>query len=265
MDEVVNTIKGVAGEVSKRSLGVRTAAVVVSVLALAALAKILLMAAEGGLALLGIGAVALVGIGLVQALPLLGQRWENFLIGQRKAAARKNPIEELERYMMRKAKSVAAFKAAVAQIGGQVQGLQDMLEARKQQKPGYNAARQEESLKAMREAHAKLVAKYQRAEAAMASLREVIDDKRFEWKFGQAGQAALQSMSSASGEDLVNEMLAGEAYASVRDNFNAVFAELDLEASRLSSTQQLSFGDEMTLDLSSISLPKILEVGREEA
>ena len=107
-----------------------------------------------------------------------------------------------------------------------------------------------------------LEAKYRRAEEALGQLKEVIDDKRFEWSFGQAGQAAIAQLNAASGEDLLNQMLADEAFASVRDNFNQVFAELELEASKLSSQQQLTFGSGMTLDLTSIHIPELQPVAR---
>ncbi|MCL2160755.1 MAG: hypothetical protein FWH56_02540 [Betaproteobacteria bacterium] len=229
----------------------------VGVLAVLALAAPLIWSAvSAGVGLIIVFALALLAIGIVQALPLLGQKWENRLLTGRKNEARKNPIEQLQNFLQKKAKRVALFRQAVIQIGTQIKGLGDMLEERRRTKPGYDASKQEAALASMRQAHQALESKYRRAEEALDQLREVIDDKKFEWSFGKAGQAAMAQLNAASGEDLFNKMLADEAFASVRDNFNQVFAELELEAGRLNSQNQLTFGDGMTIDLSAIHIPE---------
>lgn len=243
-------------------LGLRIAAGagVLGILALAA--PLIWAAASAGVGLIVLLVLGALGVGIMQALPLLGQKWENKLLAVRKAEARRNPIEQLQNFLMEKAKRVALFKQAVVQIGTQIKGLSDMLDDRKRTKPGYDASKQEAALAAMRQAHQVLEAKYRRADEALGQLKEVIDDKRFEWSFGQAGQAAIAQLNAASGEDLLNQMLADEAFASVRDNFNQVFAELELEASKLSSQQQLTFGSGMTLDLTGIHIPELQTVAR---
>lgn len=241
-------------------LRIAAGAGVLGILALAA--PLIWAAASAGVGLIVLLVLGALGVGIMQALPLLGQKWENKLLAARKAEARRNPIEQLQNFLMEKAKRVALFKQAVVQIGTQIKSLSDMLDDRKRTKPGYDASKQEAALAAMRQAHQVLEAKYRRAEEALGQLKEVIDDKRFEWSFGQAGQAAIAQLNAASGEDLLNQMLADEAFASVRDNFNQVFAELELEASKLSSQQQLTFGSGMTLDLTGIHIPELQTVAR---
>ena len=266
-------------------LRIAAGAGVLGILALAA--PLIWAAASAGVGLIVLLVLGALGVGIMQALPLLGQKWENKLLAARKAEARRNPIEQLQNFLMEKAKRVGLFKQAVVQIGTPIKSLSDMLDDRKRTKPGYDASKQEAALAAMRQAHQVLEAKYRRAEEALgpqmdvdavvdvllaaaadaqpvadAALRAIIDDKRFEWSFGQAGQAAIAQLNAASGEDLLNQMLADEAFASVRDNFNQVFAELELEASKLSSQQQLTFGSGMTLDLTSIHIPELQPVAR---
>lgn len=241
-------------------LRIAAGAGVLGIFALAA--PLIWAAASAGVGLIVLLVLGALGVGIMQALPLLGQKWENKLLAARKAEARRNPIEQLQNFLMEKAKRVALFKQAVVQIGTQIKGLTDMLDERKRTKPGYDASKQEAALASMRQAHQVLEAKYRRAEEALGQLKEVIDDKRFEWSFGQAGQAAIAQLNAASGEDLLNQMLADEAFASVRDNFNQVFAELELEASKLSSQQQLTFGSGMTLDLSGIHIPELQTIAR---
>lgn len=239
----------------KKVMGLRVAAGVGFVVALALLKTVILGAVASGLGLLALGAIAAVFVGAFQALPLLGQKFENRLLAARKAEARANPIEQLQNYRLGKAKYLADFKTAVAEIGAQVKSMAEMIEERKKAKPGYDATQQERAVDQMRAAHQGLVDKYQKGEQALAQLDEVIDDQKFKYKFGQAGQAAIKSLNASSGEDLLNEMLAGEAFDSVRDNFNRVFADLEMEGAKLNSAEKLSFNDGMTIDLTSISLP----------
>ncbi|MES2318089.1 MAG: hypothetical protein V4631_11410 [Pseudomonadota bacterium] len=233
---------------------VRIVAVLFGICVLAALAPLIWGAVSGGLGLLALAAVAAVGVGMFQTLPLLGQKLENRLLAARKAEARANPIEQLQNFLLQKRQRVVAFKQAVVRIGAQIKSMTDMIEERKRQKPGYDASRQENAVRAMKDAHVLLVVKYKNAELALVELSEVVEDKKFEWKFGQAGQAAIQNLNATSGQQLLDQMLADEAFDSVRDNFNQVFAELEMEAEKLSTAKELSFDDGISIDLTSIQL-----------
>ena len=235
-------------------IGLRVLAVGAFVGILALLAPVILAAVSAGLGLLAIGALALVGIGAFQALPLMGQKWENSLLALRKVEARKNPIEQLQLYLAEKAAKVRAFKDAVSGIGAQIRGMQDMLDTRIRAKPNYDSSKQKLAISKMTEAHALLVTRYTDADKALKELKDVIEDQKFAWEFGKVGQAAMSQLNEASGEDLMNEMLADEAFSSVRTNFNQVFAALDLEATKLSNAPSLTYEEGMTLDLSQINL-----------
>jgi hypothetical protein len=220
---------------------VRVGAAVFGLIVLAALTPVIWSAVAGGLGLLALALIAAVGVAAFQALPLLGQQLENRLLAARKAEARANPIEQLQNFLLQKRQGVASFKQSVVRIGAQIKGMSDMIEERKRQKPGYDATRQESAVKAMKEAHVLLVVKYRNAEVALVQLNEVVEDRQFEWKFGQAGQAALHNLNATSGQELLDQMLAGEAFDSVRDNFNHVFSELEMEAEKLSNKKELVF------------------------
>jgi hypothetical protein len=246
----------------KRVWTVRIVAALLGIGVLAVLAPVIWGAVTGGLGLIALAVVGAVGVALFQALPLLGQKLENRLLAARKAEARANPIEQLQNFLLQKRQRVVAFKEAVVRIGAQIKSMSDMIEERKRQKPGYDASKQEKAVQAMKEAHRLLVDKYRNAELALEQLSEVIEDKKFEWKFGQAGQAAIQNLNATSGQELLNQMLADEAFDSVRDNFNQVFSELEMEAAKLSTAKELSFDDGMTIDLTSIQLAATDKVGR---
>lgn len=237
-------------------MGIRAGMGLLGLAAIALLAPLVWAAVSAGVGLLVLLVVAGLGIGLFQALPLFGQKWENKVLAERKAEARENPIEQLQNFLMEKMKRVDVFKQAVVAIATQIKGLAEMLRERKRVKPNGDYTRQEEALNQMNAAHSVLVDRYKNAEQAIHELRDIIDDKKFEWSFGQAGQLAIAQLNAASGEELLNQILADEAFASVRDNFNKVFAELEIEATRLTDTKQLTFEGGMTLDLSAIRIPE---------
>lgn len=240
---------------------VRVGGILASVGLLALAAPLIWGLVSAGAGLIALGVVALLGVTFFKALPMLGQLAENKILAARKAIARANPIEQLQNYLLTKQQRVAQFKSAVDAIGGQILSMEDMVADRKAAKQGADVSKQERSLAAMRAAHEKLLGKYQAANTALEQLRERIDDKKFEWQFGQAGQAALRSMNSTSGEDLLNEMLSDEAFSAVRDNFNRTFAELESEALTINNAKALEF-DGMTLDVSAIEIPEMAQVKR---
>lgn len=240
-----------------RAIGLRIWAAVAAIVALGLLSQVIWSAAVAGAGLLVLGGICIVGIGLLQALPLLGQKWENRLLALRKQEARLNPIEQLQNFMAQKAQRVQQFRASVIAIGTQIKSLEQMVADRKSERSHYDASKQLRQIESMKVAHARLIEKLQRAEIALQLLSEKVEDKKFEWKFSQAGQAALKSLNASGGQELVEEMLADEAFDSVRDNFNQVFAELELESAHLSIGKPLDHldMDGEAWDLPAVSLP----------
>lgn len=232
----------------------RVGFVAVAIVVMALLAPVIWAAASAGLGLIALGAVGIVGFGVLQSLPYFGQKIENAVLKLRKGEARANPIEQLQNFLMQKAKQVAEFKTAVTSIGGQIKSLEAMVIQRKKERPDYDASAQERSIQAMKDAHRTLMIKYSNAEDALKKLQLAIQDKEFEWKFSQAGQAAMKSLNATSGKELMEAMLADEAFRSVTENFNKVFAELEMEAQHLTDAKQLTFDSGMTIDVSSINL-----------
>ena len=234
--------------------------VVLSIVILALVAPIIWAAASAGIGLIALGAIGAVGFGALQMLPYIGQKLENMVLKLRKAEARTNPIEQLQNFLRQKAQQVAEFKAAVTSIGAQIKTLQSMVDQRKRERPGYDATAQEKSIKAMSDVYTMQVQKYKNAETALEDLKLAIQDKEFEWKFSQAGQKAQAALSATSGKELMEAMLADEAFSAVTENFNTVFAELEMEAQHLTETKQLEFDSGMTIDLTSINLTQKVPV-----
>ena len=221
---------------------------------LALLAPVIWAALSAGVGLIGLAVIGIIGFGLLQMLPVLGQKLENFVLKARKSEARKNPIEQLQNFFIEKKRRVEQFKAAVVSINSQISNLEDMVRRRKQSKPNYDSTEEDRSIKQMRQVYQNMQAKYVNATDALVKLEETIEEKKFKWQFSQAGMAAIAALNASSGEDLFNQMLADEASSAVLDNFNKVFAELELEATSITETKQLSFDSGMVLDMSNINL-----------
>ena len=232
----------------------RAGVVVAAVALLAIVAPVIWAAASAGVGLIALAVIGVVGFGVIQALPYFAQKIENTVLKLRKNEARANPIEQLQNFLRQKAQQVAEFIAAVATIGGQIKNLQAMVDQRKKERPNYDASAQEKSIAAMKDAYNALKQKYVNAENALSELKLVIQDKEFEWKFSQAGQQAMQNLNATSGKELMEAMLADEAFSSVTENFNKVFADLEMEAQHLTSVKQLEFDSGMTIDVSAINL-----------
>lgn len=245
----------------KQAIGIRLAAGFGGLAVLALLAPLIWAAVSAGVGLVVLLLIASTGIGIFQTLPLLAQKWENKVLELRREEARKRPIETLMNYLKQKKQFVKDFKDAVVSIGSQVRSSEDMVAERKRDKPNWDSSRKDKAIAEMKIAHQTLVQKYQAGEKALAELEEIIEDKKFDWKFGQVGGQAIEAMNALNGEDLVEEMLAGEAFDSVRDNYNAVFSALEVEAVKLNSNKALAFDDGMTIDLTSINLNNKVKLG----
>lgn len=225
-----------------------------AVILLALLAPVIWAAASAGLGLIALGVIGLIGMGILQMIPALGQKLENFVLKTRKDEARKNPIEQLQNFFIDKKRRVEQFKAAVVSINSQISSLEDMVRRRKQSKPNYDSTDEDRSIQQMRQVYQNMQQKYVNATNALVKLEETIEEKKFKWQFSQAGMAAIAALNASSGEDLINQMLADEASSAVLDNFNKVFAELELEATSITETKQLSFDSGMVLDMTAINL-----------
>jgi hypothetical protein len=182
-----------------------------------------------------------------------------------KSEARANPIEQLQNYLLEKQKQLNDFKTAVTQIGGQVKTMVDMLRERKAAKPGKDYSKKDEALTAMKAAYDGLRRKADQGDVAILDLREVIEDQKFDWKFAQVGQSAMQNLRAMNGADLLNEILAGESFDQVRENFNRVFTEIEVEIGNINSGKALTFGegnDGFTIDVSAIRInqPELVPV-----
>lgn len=177
-----------------------------------------------------------------------------------KAEARKNPIEQLQNYLQDKDRQLRSYQKFVVEIGTQVKSTADMLADRKKAKPDRDYSKKDQAVTAMNAAYQFHLGMVGKGKQALEKLTEAIEDAKFDYKFGQAGQAAMQNMQALEGKDLLNEMLAAESFDSVRDTFNSVFSEIETQIGQINSNNKLEFGEGIAFDVSNIQIPIIQEV-----
>lgn len=259
-------------EAIKRQLtGKKSLFAVGGVIALALVVPIVWAAVTAGVGLAALAAL-LVGAGVAwRWIPNLFLRVENRVreanqremnrhLAALKADARKNPIEQLQNFLQLKAKQLSSYESFVAQVGAQVRSIGDMLFVRKRERPNRDYTKKDEAFAAMQRAYQFHLGKAEAGRKALVALKEAVEDAQFDYQFGQVGQAAMRHMQALEGQDLLNEMLAAESFASVRDNFNQVFSEIEVQIGTINSAKQIDFGEGVTLDVSGVHIPTIKEI-----
>lgn len=216
-------------------------------------------AAKAGLALVGLAVVGVALFALVQALPLIGQKWENKLLAMRKAEAAANPIEQMQSTLAARAKQLAEFKKALTDIYTQIQGMVDMLSKRKKDAPTADYAKQDEAVKKMMAYYENGIAKYRAGNKALEDYSQKIHEKIFEWEFAQAGKKALSAMDPLTQQNILRDILSDTAMKSVQSQFNSVFADLDLEVTSLTNSDKIEYAPGMALNLSNLRVSDVTD------
>lgn len=234
---------------------------------LAVLLPVAFMAAQTGMYLAVVGGFVLIGGVVYKKLPGWQFRLENSIreenqkemnrhLAALKDEAKKNPIEQLQNYLKQKADQLQSYKKFVTEIGTQVKNTKDLLNERKKNKPDKDYSKKDEAIKAMEKAYKFHLEMAEKGSVALENLKEAIDDAKFDFNFGKAGQAAMQNMKALQGADLINEMLADESFESVRNTFNSVFSEIEVQIGSINNTEKLTSGEEdIFLDISKVHIP----------
>lgn len=245
----------IATQDGRKSIIVRslTAAVVIGVLAL--VLPVVYFAFLASLGIIGIGITAVLGFALIKALPLLGQKWENKLLGLRKAEARANPIEQLQNNLILKAQQLKAFKDGIENVGAQIGSLETALKEQARKDPDDDLSDQWGALAKMKEFYDRRKISYSSAFKALEDYKKAIDRAKFKFGFGTAAQGIANVMNDNDAKTLMENMLADEAFKSVDHKFNAAFATLDLDSMELNTAKQLEFSKGMTIDVQAIHIP----------
>jgi hypothetical protein len=214
---------------SQRLWVVRGAAVAASFALLAVSAPLVAAAVSAGAGLIALAVMALAGVTAFHALPLALQKLENRLLKMRKAEARKNPIEQLQSEMLRRAQRLKSFRNALVTVGGQIESIEQMMAERHQQDPGHVLERQEHALHRLRKFHGVNLNRLVQAQAALDEFRLTVQRKDSEWRMALAIDDATAALDPNATENLMQNLLTDTALRTVQDRFNMVFAELDIQ------------------------------------
>lgn len=200
-----------------------------AVLALAAFAPMIWLAAAGGAGLLVLGALLALALAVVHALPLATQKLENRLLVARKAEARRNPIEQLQNELLRRADRLKAFRRALVKVGGQIESISQMIASRRHEDPSHVLEQQQRALQRLQQFQDMNLQRLTNAELALGEFRSTIERKESEWRIALAIEEATSALDPDAAEGLMQDLLADTALRSVQERFNAVFAELDVQ------------------------------------
>jgi hypothetical protein len=180
----------------------------------------------------GIGVLvgmAVTGTVAFQALPLALQKIENRLLQLRKAEARRNPIEQLQNEMLRRAQRLKSFRNALVTVGGQIESIEQMMAERHQRDPGHVLQRQEHALSRLKQFHGVNLNRLVQAQAALEEFQLTVQRKDSEWRMALAIDDATAALDPNATENLMQDLLTDTALRTVQDRFNMVFAELDVQ------------------------------------
>lgn len=232
----------------KKAVLVRAGVAVAAVAAIGLAAPLIGSAVVGGAGLLALGGFAIVGIGVVQALPLLGQKWENKLLQLRKSEARQNPEEELDRRVMYKKEQLRKAQEALNVIAGYVRGLARMIAKEEKEDPDHDISHLYKTLESMHGFVVSRVEKMKLATERLAEFEKAVKRWKFEHRFAQQGRIAMESIKNMDGADAMGELLTEEAIHSIEERFDSVFGEMDIEA-MLSQASQLKMRNPHIIDM----------------
>lgn len=243
----------------------------VSLLGLAVALPVAVMAVQAGAALVVVGALVVGGYLVWRRVPLWIQRNENSIIeaNQRelnrhlaalKQEARKNPIEQAQNEYLRRQRQYEAFKSAMEQIGGKVQAFGTKLARTKKERPNYDMSQETAAYEKMKAFYDSRIERLKVAFQKLSAFRDKIEEASVKWEFQLDANDAIRAMNATDQEAKINEILTEVAFDSVQQEFDAVFAKLDIDAAEMNAQNALEFGSGMTIDVSAVHIPTMKEV-----
>jgi hypothetical protein len=234
---------------------VRAAAVVGAAGLLTIAAPFIWSAVAAGMGLAALAAMGAVGVVVFQSIPMGMQKLENRILHLRKAEAMRNPIEQLQNELLRRANKLRAFERALVTVGGQMESIAQMLEERRHKDPEHVLVRQERALERLRQFYGINLQRLQTAQSALEEFRFTIERKESEWRIALAIGEASDLLDPQAADNLVQDLLTDTALRSVQDRFNTVFSELDVQMTSMHGPTRNLLNGEALRPLGSLELP----------
>ncbi len=240
----------------KQIAPVRMLTAAVGVIALAFFAPIVWLAATTGVGLLALGAILAAGFAAVQALPLLGQKLENRLLAARKMEARRNPIEQLQNDILRRAERLRAFSKALVIVGGKIESISQMVAESRHRDPGQVLDQQQRALQRLQQFYSINLGRLSQARAALDEFGDTVKRKESEWIIACAIDEVTDLMDPEAGDNLIQDLLTDTALRTVQDRFNSIFAELDVQMSSMDGPTRAMLTDTSLNPMAALRLPE---------
>jgi hypothetical protein len=218
-------------------------------------------AVMAGIGLAALAAIAAVGIAVCQTIPVAMQKLENHVLQLRKAEARRNPIEQLQNELMRRAAKLRAFHQALVTVGSQIESIAEMLEERKHRDPAHVLNRQQRALDRLQQFHTLNLQRLHTAQSALDEFRFTIERKESEWHIAQAIGDATDLLDPNATDNLMQDLLTDTALRSVQERFNAVFAELDVQMTSMNGPAREFLDREQLSPLGNLELAGAARLG----
>jgi hypothetical protein len=250
----MNTVQNLIAE--KKVNWVRYLVLTAALAGLAALAPVVWMAVTGGAGLFVLAGLLAAAFSAVQAIPLLGQKLENALLKARKAEARRNPIEQLQVEVLRRAERLKSFRRALISVASQIESISQMMAERRHRDPTHELDRQQNALNRLQQFHRVNLGKLSQAQAALEEFKSTVERKESEWRIALAIGDASDMLDPNATDNLMHHLLTDAALRSVQERFNSVFAELDVQMSSIDGPTRLLL-DQSNLDrMGALQLPE---------
>ena len=206
--------------------------------------------------------MAAIGVATLQAVPLAMQKLENRLLAARKAEARRNPIEQLQNEVLRRAQRLASFRRALVLVGGQIESIGQMVAQRRHRDPEHELHRQERALQRLQQFQTVNLQRLGQAQAALEEFRFTVERKESEWRIAIAIGEANDLVDPQATDNLLQDLLSDTALRAVQDRFNSVFAELDVQMSSLDGPTRPLLEPHSLDHMDALNLPASTGAGR---
>jgi prefoldin subunit 5 len=255
MQQLANPVKGLhVHEIPTWMIRVAAVAMVLALLVLSV--PVVWAAVSAGLGLLALTVLVGGGVVVFQAMPWALQSLENQLLKMRKAQAQTNPIEQLENDVLRRSERLSAFRQALAVVGGQIESIRQMVQARRHRDSGHVLQSQQRALQRLADFYAANLARLDQAQAALEQFTLTVANKKSEWDIAQAINAATQLLDPNAAQTLIQDLLTDEALRTVQNRFNTVFAELDIQMRSVDAPTRPLVGTGRFEQLDPLALPQ---------
>lgn len=192
-------------------------------------------AVQGGLGLIVIAIIWAFGMGMFQLLPYLAGRLENKILELRKEEARAHKVEQVQNHYKRRLQFVENLKTALSQFKGQIDTSRADVEANLKECKTYDPTDRNKKIAMMESKYIFLKDMLRVEEEKNVALKYKVKDTESDVKSEKAIEAALKTMGLVTGtssESFIDNVLANEAFTSANQDFNTIFAQLELEAEK---------------------------------